>query len=190
MKRVVEVLGWLTAVALFAFASHAVFAQGQVTVTVRPPQTPEQRVSDEFKEKRLRETAEEEFAREQAGKLADKSPRALLARARTLYVRTGTSYFDPVQLQNELRKRDEFEAWGLLILDSYKKMDVADLLVEVDRPLFTFTFTYKVTDRATGVLLASGKVTAWDSNAAAPDLARRIIKDMRSARGETSDKKK
>jgi cell division protein FtsB len=191
MKRVLEVLGWLTAVALFAFASHAVFAQqGQVTVTVRPPQSPEERVTDEFKEKRLRETAEEEFAKEQAAKLADKSPRALLARARTLYVRSGTSYFEPVQLQNELRKRDEFEAWGLLIFDEYKKSEVADLLIEVDRPLFTFTFTYKVTDRATGVLLASGKVTAFDGNSAAPDLARRIIKDMRAARGETHDKKK
>jgi hypothetical protein len=135
MKRVLEVLGWLTAVALFAFASHAVFAQqGQVTVTVRPPQSPEERVTDEFKEKRLRETAEEEFAKEQAAKLADKSPRALLARARTLYVRSGTSYFEPVQLQNELRKRDEFEAWGLLIFDEYKKSEVADLLIEVDRP--------------------------------------------------------
>lgn len=31
MKRVVEILGWLTAIALFAFASHAVFATGKVT---------------------------------------------------------------------------------------------------------------------------------------------------------------
>lgn len=195
MKRVVEVLGWLTAVALFAFASHAVFAAGQgqtpiqVHVTTSPPQSPEQRVSDEYKEKRLREAAEDDFAKEQTAKLADKSPRALLARAHTLYVRSGTSYFEPVQLQNELRKRDEFEAWGLLILDEPRKSEVADLLVEVDRPLFTFTFTYKVTDRATGVLVASGKVTAFDGNTAAPDLAKRIIKDMRAARGETKEKK-
>ncbi|MFL6333698.1 MAG: hypothetical protein ACJ754_10350 [Pyrinomonadaceae bacterium] len=192
MKRVLEVLGWLTAVALFAFASHAVFArqQPQINVVVRQPQSPEERVSDEYEEKRLREAAEEEFAREHSEKLAVKSPRALLARAHTLYVRSGTSYFEPVQLQNELRKRDEFDAWGLLILDEYKKSEVADLLIEVGRPLFTFTFTYKVTDRATGLLLASGKVTAFDGNAAAPDLARRIIKDIRAARGGTEEGEK
>ena len=192
MKRVLEVLGWLTAVALFAFASHAVFArqQPQINVVVRQPQSPEDRVSDEFKEKRLREAAEEEFAKEHSEKLADKSPRALLARARTLYVRSGTSYFEPVLLQNELRKRDEFGAWGLLILDEPRKSEVTDLLIEVDRPLFTFTFTYKVTDRASGLLLASGKVTAFDGNTAAPDLAQRIIKDIALARGETKNKKK
>ena len=73
--------------------------------------------------------------------------------------------------------------------DNMNVSEVADLLIEVDRPLFTFTFTYKVTDRASGVLLASGKVTAFDGNTAAPDLAQRILKDMRAARGETKNKK-
>jgi hypothetical protein len=197
MKRVLEVLGWLTAVALFAFAGHAVFAAGQgrqapiqVNVTTTTPRSPEERVADEFKEKELREAAAEKAAAAANAKLADKSPRALLAHAHTLYIRSRTSYFEPVQLQNELRKRDEFEAWGLLILDQPGKGEVADLFVEVGRPLFTFTFTYKVTDRATGVLVASGKVTAFDGNSAAPDLARRIVKDMRAARGESKDKQK
>lgn len=102
-----------------------------------------------------------------------------LREVKTVYIRSNTSYFEPVQLQNELRKRPEFAAWQLLIVDDVK---VADAMIEVDRPLFTFTFTFTLTDRKTSVLLASGKVTAWDGNLAAPGLAREIIKQIKVAR--------
>jgi hypothetical protein len=38
-------------------------------------------------------------------------------------------------------------------------------------------------------LVASGKITAFDGNAAAPLLAGRIIEDMKKARGEETRKK-
>ena len=164
-------------------AARAQSGGQRIDVIVRPAQSPEQRVADEFKEKELRKAAEEKLAAEESARLAEASPRAMLGRARTLYVESGTSYFEPVQLQNELRKRDELEAWQVLILDEHQKRGVADLLVEIDRPVFTFTFTYKLTDRATGVVLATGKVTAFDGNAAAPKLARRIVDEMKKARG-------
>lgn len=157
-----------------------------VTVTVKPSQTVEERVADSIKEKELREAAEEKLAAEKSARIAAKSPRALLSRAQTIYVESSTSYFEPIQLQNALRKRSEFEAWELAILDDWDKRKVADLIVDIDRPLFTFTFTYKITDRANGVLLATGKVTAIDSNAAAPLLTARIIEDIKKARGEVS----
>ena len=189
-KRVLEALA---AVAILGGgAAHARAGQQpqQIDVTVRPAQGVEERVADEVKEKQLRKAAEERLAAEESARLAERSPRAMLARARTLYVESGTSYFEPVQLQNELRKRDEAEAWQMLIIDDYQKRGVADLIVEVDRPLFTFTFTYKLTDRATGVLLAAGKVSAFDGNAAAPKLAGRIIGEMKRARGGASDQKR
>lgn len=102
-----------------------------------------------------------------------------LREVKTVYVRSNTSYFEPVQLQNDLRKRPEFVAWQLLIVDDVK---VADAMIEVDRPLFTFTFTYTLTDRKTSVVLASGKVTAWDGNLAAPGLAKEIVKQIKTAR--------
>jgi hypothetical protein len=46
-----------------------------------------------------------------------------------------------VQLQNALRKRAEFETWELALIDGWDKRSVADIFVEVDRPLFTFTYT-------------------------------------------------
>jgi hypothetical protein len=74
------------------------------------------------------------------------------------------------------------------MIDGWGKHDLADTEIEIDRPLFTFTFTYKITNRSTGILLATGKVTAWDGNAAAPMLAERIIEEIRKARGEVKKK--
>ena len=112
-----------------------------------------------------------------------------MSRAHVLFIHSDTDYFEEAQLQNALRKRSEMDTWQLAIVDGWSKRDVADILIEVDRPLFTYTFTYKITDRNTGIILATGKVTAWDGNAAAPKLAERIIEDIRNAKGETKPKK-
>jgi hypothetical protein len=157
--------------------------------TFKPSQTVEERVADSLKEKELREAAEDKLAAEKSARIAAKSPRALLGRARTIFVSSNTSYFEPVQLQNALRKCSEFEVWEMAIIDGSDKRDVADMIVEVDRPLFTFTFTYKITDRRTGILLTSGKLTAFDGDGAAPLLAKRIVEDIKKARGEATNKK-
>lgn len=180
---------------LVAALACASFAQGQtgeqkVTVTVKPAGTAEERVAEEFKEKALRKAAEEKLAEAESARMAETSPRALLARARTVYVSSGTSFFESVQLRDALLKRPEAEAWRLALIDGGgDKANSADIFVEVDRPLFTYTFTYQITHRATGVVLASGKVTAFDGNAAAPKLAARIVEEMKKARGESEAKK-
>ena len=186
-KRLLEALA---AVALLGCgAAHGQTEPLKMEVTVRPSQSVEQRVADEVKEKELRKAAEERLAAEQSARLAEMSPRALLARARTVYVYSDTSYFEEAQLQNELRKRDELEAWRMLIVDGHAARNVTDILVEIDRPLFTFTFTYEIMDRATGVVLATGKVSAFDGNAAAPKLASRIVEEIKRARGDSKEKK-
>lgn len=159
-----------------------------VNVTIKPSQTVEERVADSIKEKQLREAAEEKLAAEKSAQIASKSPRALLSTAKTIYVTSGTSYFETIQLESQLRKSKEFEAWNLAIIDGWNNRHVADIVIEVDRPLFTFTFTYKITDRANGMLLSSGNVTAFDGNIAAPMLRKRILQDIGKARGETSKK--
>jgi hypothetical protein len=180
------------AAATFACGAGARAQDGSrnVTVTVRPSQTVDQKVADEAREKELRRVAEEKLAAAESARAAETSPKSLLRRARTVYVESDTSFFESAQLQNALRKRDEFDAWGMAILDgNWDRRNVADIIVEVDRPLFTYTFTYKITARDTGVLLAAGKVTAFDGNAAAPKIAGRIIEEVKRARGEVKSKK-
>lgn len=185
LNRTAFLMILLLAVSINAFGQSV---DQNVIVTVKPSQTVEQRVADSIKEKQLLEAAEEKLAAEKSARIASKSPRALLSSAQTIFVDTSTSYFEPVQLQNALRKRSEFEAWEMAIIDDWQKRKVADIVIDIDRPLFTFTFTYKITDRANGVLLASGKITAFDGNAAAPLLTSRIIEDIRKARGEVTNK--
>ena len=151
--------------------------------------TVEERVANEMKEKALRKAAEEKLAAEESAKIAESNPRTLLSRARTFFIDSDTSFFESVQLQNAIRSRTETNAWQLAIIDSGDKANIADVLVSIDRPLFTYTFTYKVTHRATGILLATGKVTAFDGNTAAPMLAERIVEEIRKARGEAKLKK-
>lgn len=181
----------LTLIATTALIGATAKAQStqNVNVTIRPPQTVEERVADEVKMKELLKAAEEKRAAEEAAKIAETSPKALLRRARVVYVASDTSFFEAVQLQNALVKRQEFDTWQMAIVDGWDKRNVADVIIDIDRPLFTYTFTYKITNRSNGVLLATGKVTAFDGNDAAPKLAQRIIEEMRVARGEAKAKK-
>jgi hypothetical protein len=185
LNRIASLLILLLAVVVNVYAQSP---DQNITVIVKSSQSVEQRVADSIKEKELREAAEEKLAVEKSARIAAQSPRALLSRAQTIFIQSGTSYFEPIQLQNALAKRSEFEAWEIAIIDGWEKRKLADIIIEVDRPLFTFTFTYKITDRANGMLLTTGKITAIDGNVAAPLLTARIIEDIKKARGEVTKK--
>lgn len=188
MKKLTPRLIMLAAITLITAGVNAQTPEQNVNVTIRPSQTVEQRVADEIKAKELKEAAEEKRAAEEAARIAETSPKGLLRRARVLYVYSYTDFFEDVQLQNALRKRPEFETWQMAIVDGWGKHEAADIVISIDRPLFTYTFTYKITSRSNGIVLATGKVTAWDGNDAAPKLAQRVIEDMKIARGESKKK--
>jgi hypothetical protein len=163
-------------------------AEQTVNVRMLPTTTVEERVANEMKEKELRKAAEEKKAAEEAAKIEATSPKGMLSHARILYIRSNTDYFEAVQLQNALLKRSEVDSWRIALIDNWDHRAVSDTEIEIDRPLFTFTFTYKITNQRTGIVLATGKVTAWDGNAAAPMLAERIVDEIRKARGEAKQK--
>jgi hypothetical protein len=182
----------LILVAVFGSANVFAFAQTSeqtINVKIVPSTTVEEKVANETKEKDLRKAAEEKRTAAEAARIAETSPKALLSRARILFIHSNTDYFETVQLQNALRKRNEVDAWQLAMVDGWDKRDVADIVIEIDRPLFTWTFTYKITNRSNGILLATGKVNAFDGNAAAPMLAERIVEEIQKARGETKARK-
>jgi len=159
-------------------------ADQTLNVRMVPTMTVEERVANEAREKQLREKQ----AAEEAARIQVANPKALLSHARLLFISSNTTYFEAVQLENALRKRNEIDAWQIAMIDEWQKRDVADTHIEIDRPFFTFTFTYKITNRNTGIVLATGKITAMDGNAAAPMLAERIVEEIRKARGEVKKK--
>jgi hypothetical protein len=191
MKRT-DIATVLFVLAILPMAGGVVSAQTNVqnvNVRVFPARTVEERVADELKEKELRKAAEEKRAAEESAKIAETGPNLLLSRSRILYIDSDTSFFEAVQLQNALRKHQEIDTWQIAMVDGWDKRNIADVLIVIDRPLFTYTFTYKITHRSTGIVLATGKITAFDGNAAAPKLAERIIEEFRKARGEVKPKK-
>ena len=189
IKKLTPRMFLFSVVALSGIAVNAQAPPQEINVTIRQSQTPEARVAEEEKLKELRRAADEKRATEEAARIAETNPKNLLRKARVVFVTSNSDFFEPVQLQNELRKRAEFDEWQMAIVDGWAKHDVADIIIAVDRPLFTYTFTYVVTNRSNGIVLATGKVTAWDGNAAAPKLASRILDEIKDARGEMKPKK-
>lgn len=103
----------------------------------------------------------------------------LLQAARTIFVRSDTVYLRPEQLETALRQHADFLALDVALV---KDQQAADLVINLNRPLFTFDFTYSVTHRASSLLVASGKVTAFDGTAAAPKIAAELSKQMQAVR--------
>jgi len=119
--------------------------------------------------------------------LASASPTEILRAAKTIHVATRSMYFTPETLEKELVKQKGFENLGLMVVTDKR---VADLLILVDRPLFTYTFTYSVTDSKTSILLDSGKVTAIDGGAAAGRIAKQLVTKWVQARKPEADSQK
>jgi hypothetical protein len=111
--------------------------------------------------------------------LSSADPTEILRAARTIFISSMTVFLKPEQLEAELRKRPEFQSLGLTII---KDSRAADLRVALDRPLFTYTFTYSVTGAERSIQATSGKVTAFDGNFAAPKIAKEILKRLQEAR--------
>lgn len=96
----------------------------------------------------------------------------------TIYVRAGTWLSKPEMLQGALQKHPEFDQWGLTIV-SYSS---ADVTLTIDHQPGWFYYTYNMTHPATGIVVAAGKVSAWDGNVACNKIADEIIKRVRRVR--------
>lgn len=172
MKRVLEVVGWLTAVALFAFAGHAVFAAAAPAhaATVRAaaqtqrPDPPH----DGDAERRER-------ARKTRG-LEDLSPGSLVREARTLYI-AESRHVEKKYLEYKLGKYAELRDWGLILVAD---VNMADLVLTVEKTALNYIFT--LTDRRTSVIVATGKCIAVNGRLAAEYLGKEIVKKIRDAR--------
>ena len=86
-----------------------------------------------------------------------------------------------------LLKQPEFTKGELAIVTSRED---ADLLIQLDRTTGTWDFTYLMIHPASGTVVGSGKVVAWDGVRAAPGISSQIIKRLRELRGTAPANKK
>ena len=157
MKRVVEVLGWLTAVALFAFASHAVLGQTRSG-------------SSQDDSNVRRERARTARGRE------DLSPGSLVREARTVYV-APSEHVEKKYLEYKLGKYDELRDWGLMLVT---EPSAADLVITIDKTALNYIFT--LTDRRSSVIVTTGKCVAVNGRLAAEYLGKEVVKKIKDVR--------
>jgi hypothetical protein len=169
MKRTIEILGWLTAVALFAFAGHAVLAadraQQQTPGAVRQD---ERGAQDSAPEPRTRER--------KASEREDLRPASIMREARTIYV-SPTQHLDKKYLEYKLHKYRELDDWELALVADPR---AADLVITFDKTALNYIFT--ITDARTSVIVTSGKCVAINGRLAAEYLGKEIIKKIRDVR--------
>ncbi|MCA1634224.1 MAG: hypothetical protein LC802_11150 [Acidobacteria bacterium] len=126
MKRILEAIGWLTAVALFAFAGYAVFgstasahaladAQDKPRATPNAPSGGERRGGGGARK---------------AGPRENLSPVSILREARTIYVRP-TQHLDKKYLEYKLQKYRELQDWGLMLVTEERAADLVKKIRDV-----------------------------------------------------------
>jgi hypothetical protein len=81
----------------------------------------------------------------------------ILRSARVIYIQSNSVFFKPSTLENALLQREEFQEWGMEIT---RNQADADLIIEVDRKLFTTSFVYSVILPRAHRVLASGRVNS------------------------------
>jgi hypothetical protein len=117
--------------------------------------------------------------------IAGTDPKLILKNAKTIFIRSKTSFLTVDTLDRALAKQKDWEKLGLTIVQDPR---VADLLIEIDRPLFTYVHTFVIADKKTTIVLGSGKVTAFDGTIASGGLAKDIVKIFASVRLPSSSK--
>ena len=106
-------------------------------------------------------------------------PKQIVKNARTIFLHSKTSFLTVDTLDRALAMQKQWPPLGLTIVQDQR---VADLLIEIDRPLFTYVHTFVITDKKTSIVLDSGKVTAFDGTIASGGLAKDIVKFFAAVR--------
>ncbi len=112
--------------------------------------------------------------------IQNRDPRQILRAFRSVYVLSKTTYAKPEVIQSALHKEPAFQAWGLFMVADPQ---VADLRLTIDRPLFTFTYTYELAHQNSGIILETGKVKGASDGVVAPKIARSVVERIAEARG-------
>jgi hypothetical protein len=115
---------------------------------------------------------------------ADLDHNQILKNARTVWINSDTQFLTSATLSRSLLSQKDWEKLGLSIINGprYGDQNRADLEIQVNRVVFTHIHTYVLTDKKTGVVLASGRVRAFDGVVASGPMAEQIVKFLSAAR--------
>ncbi|HVF56555.1 MAG TPA: hypothetical protein VM934_10420 [Pyrinomonadaceae bacterium] len=169
MKKVFEVVGWLTAIAILAFAGRAVFAGALPGASARALAAVAQQ-----EQNRARRASESE----------ETNPPAIMRAARTIFIRP-TTHLDKKYLEYKLQKYRELDDWDLMIVTEER---AADLVLQVDKTALNYIFT--ITDPRSSIVVMSGKTVAINGLVAAENLGREIIKKIKDVRASSERRPK
>jgi hypothetical protein len=118
--------------------------------------------------------------------LGEIKPKQILRDAKTIHINSKTSFLTVDTLIRALTLKKNWDKLGLTIVQDPR---LADVMIEIDRPLFTYVHTFVITDKRTSVVLGSGKVTAFDGTIASGGIADDIDKIFATVRLPKADKK-
>lgn len=102
-----------------------------------------------------------------------------LREAGSLYIHSGSTRLLVEAVQQGFRANQAFDNTEIAFVDQPRR---ADLRLRVGRPIFTFDFTYKLTDRRTGIVLDSGRFTAPDAQLGIQEIVKRVVNKLTSVR--------
>jgi len=120
---------------------------------------------------------------------ADLDRSQVLKQARTIVICSETQFLTSATLDRALMRQTDWDKLGLSIVSDScydnpraTKPRPAELKLQINRVVFTHIHTYILTDKATGFVLASGQVRAFDGVVASGPMAEQIVKVLTAAR--------
>jgi len=111
-------------------------------------------------------------------------PTQILRSFRSMYIVSRTVWLKVDLMQEAMQKEPAFAAWGLAIVSDPR---IADVRLTVDRVLFTWTWTYELVHQNSGIILATGKMTAIAGGAATSKIADAVVAQISRARSIPQD---
>lgn len=93
-----------------------------------------------------------------------------------VYIHKSMVKIPETNVKAELRKHPNKNALNLVVVDNPHR---ADLLLEVEYPIpLLFEYSFKLKHQRTSVVIAAGKVIAWDGLRAAPAIAKKLSRQL------------
>jgi hypothetical protein len=130
-------------------------ASGAAQLRPAPQNPPRQSQAEREKDSTSDEDDESESEpKEERVRPRTTDPATIMRKAHFIRVHSNSAFVSESEVEDSLRKRKEFQAWGMVITRNDSE---ADLFIEITRKSFSRRFTFTVLDPRTMEVVTSGK---------------------------------